>query len=43
MACEYRHLRMVEFADTDMAGIVHFSRYFRYVEEAEHAFLRSVA
>jgi acyl-CoA thioester hydrolase len=42
MACEYRHLRMVEFADTDMAGIVHFSRYFRYVEEAEHAFLRSL-
>ena len=34
--------RRVEFADTDMAGILHFSSYFRYVEEAEHAFLRSV-
>jgi YbgC/YbaW family acyl-CoA thioester hydrolase len=42
MAYEYKHLRMVEFADTDMAGIVHFTRYFRYVEEAEHAFLRSL-
>lgn len=34
--------RRVEFADTDMAGIVHFSRIFCYLEEAEHAFLRSV-
>ena len=24
-----------------MAGIVHFSNFFRYMEEAEHAFLRS--
>lgn len=34
--------RRVEFADTDMAGIAHFSSLFRYMEEAEHAFLRSV-
>jgi YbgC/YbaW family acyl-CoA thioester hydrolase len=40
--CEYRHTRRVEFADTDMAGIAHFSCFFRYVEEAEHAFLRSL-
>ncbi|MDW7995255.1 MAG: thioesterase family protein [Gemmatales bacterium] len=33
--------RRVEFADTDMAGVVHFSRFFVYMEEAEHAFLRS--
>jgi YbgC/YbaW family acyl-CoA thioester hydrolase len=33
--------RRVEFADTDMAGIIHFSRFFNYMEEAEHAFLRS--
>ena len=25
-----------------MAGIVHFSNYFRYMEAAEHAFLRSL-
>ena len=42
MAFEYRHRRIIEFADTDMAGIVHFSRYFRFMEEAEHAFLRSL-
>lgn len=33
--------RRVEFADTDMAGVVHFTRFFQYMEEAEHAFLRS--
>lgn len=38
----FLHTRRVEFADTDMAGIVHFSMFFRYMEEAEHAFLRSV-
>jgi len=34
--------RRVEFADTDMAGIIHFTAFFRYMEEAEHAFLRSL-
>jgi acyl-CoA thioester hydrolase len=29
--------RNVEFSETDMAGIVHFSNYFRYVEIAEAA------
>lgn len=32
--------RRVEFSDTDMAGIVHFASYFRYMEAAEHEFLR---
>ncbi len=32
--------RRVAFAETDAAGIVHFSRYFRYMEEAEHALWR---
>ncbi|MEM7393721.1 MAG: thioesterase family protein [Verrucomicrobiota bacterium] len=32
----------VEYAHTDMAGIVHFSEFFRYMEAAEHAFYRSV-
>ncbi len=35
------HQRRVEFAETDAAGIVHFSMYFRYVEEAEHAMWRA--
>jgi len=33
---------MVEFADTDMAGIAHFANYFRWMEEVEHAFFRSL-
>lgn len=33
--------RRVEFRDTDAAGIAHFSVFFPYMEEAEHAFLRS--
>lgn len=37
---EFQVQRRVEFADTDMAGIVHFSRFFVYVESAEHALLR---
>ncbi len=35
------HSRRVEFGETDMAGIVHFSNYFRYMEAAESAFLRA--
>ncbi|BBM84838.1 acyl-CoA thioesterase [Candidatus Uabimicrobium amorphum] len=34
--------KRVEFSDTDMAGIVHFSNYFRYMEIAEHDFFRSL-
>ena len=34
--------RRVQFAETDMAGIVHFANYFRWMEEVEHAFFRSV-
>lgn len=35
-----RHL--VQFSETDMAGIAHFSNYFKWMEEVEHAFFRSV-
>jgi acyl-CoA thioester hydrolase len=31
----------IEFADTDMAGIVHFANFFRFMEAAEVEFLRS--
>ena len=33
---------IVPFADTDQAGIVHFANFFRYMENTEHAFLRSL-
>ena len=33
--------RRVQFAETDLAGIVHFSVIFRYLEEAEHALWRA--
>ena len=42
MAHEYTMRHRVEFADTDMAGIIHFSAYFRYMEVTEHAFFRSL-
>lgn len=42
MAHEFRYRRRVEFPETDLAGIVHFSNYFRYMEAAEHAFFRSL-
>ncbi len=42
MAYEYRYPIRVEFAETDLAGIVHFSHYFCYMERAEHAFFRSL-
>ena len=38
---EYRYRRRVQFAETDLAGIVHFSMMFRYMEEAEHALWRA--
>jgi acyl-CoA thioester hydrolase len=37
---EYRLPRRVQFYETDAAGIVHFSWFFRYMEEAEHALWR---
>ena len=37
----FRYARRVQFGETDMAGIVHFSWMFRYMEEAEHALWRA--
>jgi YbgC/YbaW family acyl-CoA thioester hydrolase len=42
MTTPFRTTRRVEFADTDMAGIVHFSNFFRYMESAEVEYLRSL-
>jgi acyl-CoA thioester hydrolase len=33
--------RRVEFGDTDMAGIMHFSNFFRFMEVAETNYLRA--
>lgn len=33
--------RRVEFAHTDMAGIVHFANFYRWMEEVEHEYFRS--
>ena len=42
MPYEFKHTRRVEFSDTDMAGIMHFSNFFRFMESAETAFMRSL-
>jgi len=42
VACKFKLTRQVEFSETDMAGIMHFSNFFRYMEVAEHAFFRSL-
>lgn len=41
MPSEFKIIRRVEFSETDMVGIVHYSNFFRYMETAEHAFFRS--
>ncbi|MFI5006963.1 MAG: acyl-CoA thioesterase [Solirubrobacterales bacterium] len=40
MTSQHRLRRRVNFYETDLAGIVHFSCFFRYMEEAEHALWR---
>lgn len=42
MSESFHLTRRVEFRETDAAGIVHFSCFFHYMEEAEHALLRHV-
>jgi YbgC/YbaW family acyl-CoA thioester hydrolase len=38
---EFVYRRRVQFKETDASGIVHFSSFFVYAEEAEHAMWRS--
>ena len=38
---DFTYQRRIEFSDTDMGGIVHFSRFFVFMETAEHEFLRA--
>jgi YbgC/YbaW family acyl-CoA thioester hydrolase len=42
MAYEFKTTRRVEFSETDMAGIMHYSNFFRFMETAEHGFYRSL-
>jgi len=42
MASTFSNRRRIEFYETDMAGIVHFSNFFRFMESTEHAFFRSL-
>lgn len=41
MSTPFSITRRVEFGDTDMAGIMHFANFFRFMEAAETEFLRS--
>jgi YbgC/YbaW family acyl-CoA thioester hydrolase len=42
MPSRFTYPRRATFAETDVAGIVHFANFVRYMEEAEHEFLRSL-
>ena len=42
MPSEFVTTRRVEFSDTDLAGIVHFANYYKFMEVAKHEFFRSV-
>ena len=38
---EFVITRRVQFVETDLAGVLHFSNYYRYMEEVECAFWRA--
>ncbi|MBC7966495.1 MAG: acyl-CoA thioesterase [Fuerstia sp.] len=42
MASFFKSSRRVEFCETDMAGIVHFSNFYKWMEQCEHEFFRSL-
>ena len=42
MASTFETTRRVEFCETDMAGIVHFSNFYKWMEQTEHEFFRSL-
>ena len=39
---EFKTRRRIEFSDTDMGGIAHFSRFFVFMETAEHELLNAI-
>ena len=42
MPSAFSIMRTVEFAETDMAGIMHFANFFRWMESCETALYRSL-
>src|SRR5579872_2998419 len=42
MPPQFTFHRRIRFSDTDMAGIVHFANFYRFMEEAEHEMFRSL-
>ncbi|MDQ8205325.1 acyl-CoA thioesterase [Pelagicoccus sp. SDUM812003] len=42
MASDFTLEKELAFHETDMAGIAHFSNFFRWMEMTEHAFLKSL-
>ena len=42
MTVEFSIIRRVEFSETDLAGIMHFTNFYRWMEICEHEFLRSL-
>lgn len=42
MIFEHKISKMVEFSHTDMAGIMHFSNFYRFMEAVEHDMFRSL-
>ncbi|TVP78261.1 MAG: acyl-CoA thioesterase [Puniceicoccaceae bacterium] len=41
MPYEHTATRRIEFSETDMAGLVHFSNFFKYMETAERDFFEA--
>ncbi len=42
MPAEFTMTRRVAFVETDLAGVMHFSNYLRWMEDVEHGFWRSI-
>ena len=41
MPYEHSSTRRIEFSETDMAGLVHFTNFFKYMETAERDFFEA--
>ncbi|HAA49587.1 MAG TPA: acyl-CoA thioesterase, partial [Planctomycetaceae bacterium] len=42
MSVPFKTSRRVEFADTDMAGLIHFVTFYRMMESVEHEMFRTL-
>ena len=42
MIFEHKFTKFVEFSHTDMAGIMHFSNFYRFMEAVEHDLFRKI-